>query len=101
MSPTPSNWNIQIATPMGEQRFALALVVDDNTVTGTATNNSGQYEIRNGNLDGAVLTFGFDVTSPFPLALAFNLTIDGDSLSGESKAGPFPPSQVTGAAAGE
>lgn len=96
MSSADGTWNIEIATPMGVQRFTLELTTAGESLSGTATNNSGELEIRDGVVEGDTLSFSIDVTSPFPLALAFRLTVNGDSIGGDSVAGPFPPSAVTG-----
>jgi hypothetical protein len=89
-------WAIEIATPMGTQRFALDLRQTGDAVTGTATNKAGAYSIDDGTRDGDSLTFSVGVQSPFPLTIAFDLRVEGDVISGQAKTGPFPPSPVTG-----
>lgn len=96
MSAADGTWGIEIATPMGTQRFTLELTDANGTVTGTATNNNGAYPVNDGGFDDPRLTFSIDVTAPFPLTVGFTLDIDGDAIGGQSKTGPFPPSRVTG-----
>jgi hypothetical protein len=96
MSTIDGTWKIEIATPMGTQRFTLDIQDEAGSLQGTATNNVGAFPLKDGQIDGDALSFSVDVTAPFPLTLLFTLTVDGDSIAGESKAGPFPPSAVTG-----
>lgn len=96
MSTVDGTWNIEIATPMGVQKFTLVLNAADGALTGTATNNNGEYELREGAITESGATFIADIKKPFPLTLAFDVTANGDAISGTSKAGPFPPSKVTG-----
>lgn len=96
MTSAAGTWKIEIATPMGTQRFTLDLEQSGSDVTGTATNNNGTYSADDGKFDDPRLTFSIDVTAPFPLTVRFDLRIDDDAISGESKTGPFPPSPVTG-----
>ncbi|WP_460773331.1 hypothetical protein [Microbacterium sp. GXF7504] len=96
MSTVDGEWKLAIDTPMGVQRFTLHLLRDGDRLTGTATNNNGTSEIADGVVDGDDLTFTAAVQGPFPLTLAFTLTVDGDRLAGTSKAGQFPPSTVSG-----
>jgi hypothetical protein len=96
MSTIDGTWQIEIATPMGTQRFTLDLHTDGTALSGTATNNAGSYSVDGGEADADSATFSVAVASPFPVALAFALTFDGDAVSGTSKAGPFPPSVVSG-----
>lgn len=86
-------WAIEIATPMGTQKFDIDLNDDG---TGTAAGAGGTSDLFDGVVDGDTATFKTKVTSPFPLTLSFALTADGDQLSGESKAGSFPASKVVG-----
>ncbi len=47
-------------------------------------------------LDGNRLTWKQSITKPMRLNLTFDVIIDGDTLSGTSKAGMLPASKVTG-----
>jgi hypothetical protein len=47
-------------------------------------------------LDGDRLTWNQAITKPLRLNLAFDVTVDGDTLRGASRAGRLPASKVTG-----
>jgi hypothetical protein len=89
-------WAIEIATPMGTQKMNLHLATNGGELTGTSMGDAGELQIHDGTVAGATVDFIVDTTFPFAMALHFILSIDGDSLTGTSKAGAFPPSPVTG-----
>jgi hypothetical protein len=47
-------------------------------------------------LKGNRLTWSYTITKPMQLKLKFDVTVDGDTLTGTSKAGLLPASKVTG-----
>lgn len=97
MSDIDGAWKIEIATPMGTQKMTLELATDHNTLlTGTASGDAGVLELHDGTVDGDSIQFAVDMTVPFAMALQFTLVVDGDSVSGTSRAGSFPPSPVSG-----
>lgn len=90
-------WNIEIATPVGVQKFTLDLTADGEQLTGTVSSDQGERRIAEGVVEGDLATFKFGVTKPIPLTLNAKLTVDGDSIAGTAQAGAFPPANVTGA----
>jgi hypothetical protein len=94
-------WNMSIKTPMGEQKSVLTLVQDGGSLTGTNQDVGGEpLPIKDGAVQGANLSWKFDVKRPFPMTVEFNLALDGDRLSGKAKAGMFPPAPVSATRAG-
>ncbi len=89
-------WNITIATPIGTQSVVLELSESDGVVAGNARGDAESTPLIDLVLDGARLTWAQSITRPMRLNLAFDVTIDGDTLTGVSKAGRLPASKVTG-----
>jgi hypothetical protein len=96
VSDIDGSWDIAIATPMGTQKMTLSLAVDQSRLTGTASGDAGVLALRDGTIDGDSIQFAVDMTVPFAMAVQFTLVVDGEAISGTSRAGSFPPSPVTG-----
>ncbi len=90
------SWNVSISTPIGTQAVVLELVEHDGVVEGTAKGSAESTPLIDPVLNGNRLTWKQSITKPMRLNLAFDVTIDGNSLTGTSKAGRLPTSKVTG-----
>ncbi len=55
-----------------------------------------EVELTDVVLDGSRLTWAQSITRPMRLNLTFDVTVDGDRLTGRSKAGRLPAAKVTG-----
>ena len=82
-------WEIVINSPMGAQKATLDLVTDGASLTGTQTAAQGSAPLENGAIDGDTVSWSAKISSPMPLTLDFNGTVEGDKLSGSVKAGAF------------
>ena len=89
-------WNINISTPIGTQSVVLELTESDGIVAGIAKRDAESTPLINPVLDGNRLTWKQSITRPMRLNLTFDVTIDGDTLTGTSKAVMLPTSKVTG-----
>jgi hypothetical protein len=89
-------WNAVIDTPMGKQQVELVLAVSGDTITGTASQAGQSSTIDEGKANGSDLTWKVSVTRPFPMVLTFEVAVDGDEMSGNVKAGSFPPAPLKG-----
>ena len=88
-------WDVTIKTPIG----TLVVVydfTDDGTLAGTATGKSETVPLNDIVLDGQRVTWRQSVTKPMRLNLDFDVVVDGDRLSGHSRAGRLPWSAVAG-----
>jgi hypothetical protein len=88
-------WDITIKTPVG----SLAVVytfADDGGIIGTAKGKSETVPLRDIVIAGQRVTWRQSVTKPMRLNLEFDVMVDGDRLTGHSKAGRLPRSAVTG-----
>jgi hypothetical protein len=89
-------WKIGIATPIGTQTAILELTEHDGAVAGVVKNDTETMPLLTPVLRGDRLTWCLTIARPMRLNLAFEVTIDGDTLSGTAKAGILPASRVTG-----
>lgn len=89
-------WDLTIATPVGRIKPVVELSREGDEFTGVAHGTGEEVPLRDVLVDGDRLTWKQAVTKPLRLNLAFAVTVDGDSLTGTSKAGRLPASKVTG-----
>lgn len=89
-------WNITIPTPIGTQSVVLELTEHDGVIAGSAKSAAEAVPLINPVRDGNRLTWTQLITKPMRLNLKFDVTFDGDTLTGTSKAGMLPTSKVTG-----
>ena len=76
-------------TPMGDQKSDVTIVVNGDTFTGTNAGQKGSMEMENGKVDGNKLTWTMKMTVPMPMTLEGEATVDGDTITGNVKAGAF------------
>ena len=93
------DWKLVLETPMGPQEARLTVVsTSAETFDGVLNGASGQQTFV-GSIEGNTLIWQTDITNPMPLTLDFNVTVEGDSLTGSAKLGMFGDAPVTGARA--
>jgi hypothetical protein len=78
------------------QHVVLELTEHEGIIEGTAKSSAESTPLIHPLLDGKRLTWKQSITKPMRLNLAFDVIIDGDTLTGTSKAGMLPASIVTG-----
>ncbi|MEU4659374.1 hypothetical protein AB0G32_36520 [Streptomyces sp. NPDC023723] len=89
-------WDLTMSTPVGRLTAAVELRRRDGALTGTARAADEEVPLTDVVLDGDRLTWRQSVTKPLRLNLAFAVTVDGDTLTGTSRAGRLPSAKVTG-----
>jgi hypothetical protein len=89
-------WDLSISTPIGTIEAVVGSARQDGVLTGTARGAGESVPLSDITLEGDRLTWKQAVTKPLRLNLAFAVTLDGDTLTGTSKAGRLPASKVTG-----
>ncbi|HYZ67057.1 MAG TPA: hypothetical protein VE666_04495 [Mycobacterium sp.] len=89
------DWDVTIKTPIGSLAVGYTFA-DDNGVTGTATGKGETVPLRDIVVAGQGVTWRQSVTKPMRLNLEFDVEVDGDRLTGHSRAGRLPRSTVTG-----
>lgn len=81
-------WSVTADSPMGKQTFDLTIKTSGSSFTGSLSGPMGAQDIS-GSVEGDKLTWVMDLTQPMPLKLAYDVTISGDTLTGNVKAGAF------------
>lgn len=89
-------WDLTIVTPIGRVRPVIELHTLDGVPAGTAHGVGENLPLKDISFDGHTLTWKQSITRPMHLDLVFTVTVDGDTLAGNSRAGRLPSSKVTG-----
>ncbi|MCX5402886.1 hypothetical protein OHA37_03175 [Streptomyces sp. NBC_00335] len=89
-------WDLSVSTPIGRIQAVVELVRQGGVLTGSAHGAGEGVPLTDITLDGDRLAWKQAITKPVRLNLAFAVTVDGDILTGTSKAGRLPASKVTG-----
>lgn len=76
-------------SPMGDQKSVLTVNVDGDSWTGSNAGQMGALEITDGKVDGNTITWTMDMKVPMPMKLEGTATVDGDTITGQIKAGAF------------
>jgi hypothetical protein len=90
------DWDVSIKTPIGSLAVRYTFTDQDGTLAGTATAKDEAVPLRDIAVDGQRITWRQSVTKPMRLNLDFDVVVDGDRLTGHSRAGRLPRSAVTG-----
>ena len=98
MSDVDGTWNVALQTPMGTQNIAVTFSTAGTTLSGRAATPFGDQDFT-GTVNGNVVSFSMDVTVPMPMAIGFEATVEGDTLSGNATLGSFGTAPFTGARA--
>jgi hypothetical protein len=90
------DWDLVVATPLGERRGVLSLRTEGKILHGRQTADGSSTQIFDGVVDGASLSWKLSITDPMPLTLKFSGSIEGDYLSGTVALGEFGDSLFSG-----
>ena len=89
-------WDVVIKTPIGSLQVLYTFTDDSGVLTGTAAGKGETVALRDITVAAQRVTWRQSVTKPMRLNLEFDVVVDGDRLTGHSKAGRLPRSAVTG-----
>jgi len=89
-------WDVAIKTPVGSLRVLYTFTDDAGILKGTAAGKGETVALRDITVAAQRVTWRQSVTKPMRLNLKFDVVVDGDRLTGHSKAGRLPRSAVTG-----
>ena len=90
MANVDGEWTCTMKTPMGPQESVLTVKTDGaGGFTGTNSGAQGTVDVRDGKIDGNILTWKMDVKTPIAITLDATATVDGDALTGQVKLGGF------------
>lgn len=90
------SWNVTIDTPIGTIAAVFDISENDGSIQGVGRNDKETVDFYDVVADGNQLTWFQDVTTPMKLTLKMVVTVEGDMMTGTSKAGIFPASKLQG-----
>jgi hypothetical protein len=96
LSTFTGSWDVIIATPIGELAVVFDITEEGGVISGTARSDAETVEFLDPVADGNRLTWAQEVTTPMKLRLNFDVTVEGETMTGTSKPPGFPSSKVTG-----
>jgi hypothetical protein len=96
MATFAGSWNVTIDTPVGKIEAVFDITEDGGSIQGVARTDKDSADFYDVVADGNQLTWHQDVTTPMKLTLKMAVTVDGDTMTGTSKAGIFPASKLQG-----
>jgi hypothetical protein len=89
-------WHTVIHTPIGRMDAVFAIVEAQGAISGTASNGEETVDILGAVADGDRLTWSQETSKPMKLTVKFDVTVDGDTMTGTAKAGFFPATKLAG-----
>jgi hypothetical protein len=95
MTDFAGKWDATLVTPIGIMAVVFDITDDNGVISGVARSDAETVDILEAAADGNRLTWTQMVTTPMRLTLKFDVTVDGDTMAGGYKAGPFPTSKVS------
>ncbi|MGD0054580.1 MAG: hypothetical protein ABSC34_03980 [Acidimicrobiales bacterium] len=90
------SWDVTLDTPIGTMAVTFEIADVDGQIRGTASSDAETVDFLEPHADGDRLTWSQAVTTPMRLTLKFDVTVDGDSMTGTAKAGILPASKLHG-----
>lgn len=89
-------WDATIATPVGKLLVKLSISNRNGMIQGTATQGDETIEMLDPVLQKNKLFWSLRVTRPMRLNLKFEVSVEGDHMTGIAKAGILPASKLIG-----
>lgn len=81
-------------TPIGQIAAVFNITDDNGVIGGNASTDKETVDILDASADGDRLTWILKTTTPMKLTLKFDVTVEGNTMTGTSKAGILPSSKV-------
>lgn len=89
------SWKVLLATKMGSQEITLILETQGRELSGSIESPMGNMDI-NGVVDGNFLSWDMKITKPIPMKARYEVTLEGDTLTGFAKLGLLGKAKVSG-----
>jgi hypothetical protein len=96
MTTFAGSWDVTIETPIGKLAAVFDISEENGIISGIARSGDEVVEMREAAADGDRLTWLQNVQKPMKLTLKFDVTVEGDSMTGTSKAAIFPAAKLYG-----
>jgi len=90
------NWNLVIATPMGERQATLSVKAEGTLLKGSQEAEGNSAEIFDGSVNGDAMSWKVSITTPMPMTLEFSGTVQGNDVRGTVVLGGFGSSSFSG-----
>ena len=90
------NWNLVVATPMGDRQATLSVKTDGSALKGSQAADGNSTDIFDGTVNGNELSWKVSISDPMPMTLEFTGTINGYEVSGSVKLGAFGTASFSG-----
>ena len=101
MTAVLGSWRLRISTPIGTMQADVEFTEAAGVLSGVARGKDEEVALRDivvvAGDDGEHVTWSQSITRPMRLNLDFEVVVDGDEMSGVSRAGRLPKSRVAGA----
>jgi len=88
-------WQMSIVAPMAKQEMTARFVTDGEQLTGELLSDQGNQSFE-GTVSGNQLKWEMKVEAPMKMTLKYDLTVDGNTLSGKMKMGMLGSAKVSG-----
>jgi cytochrome P450 len=95
-APAGERWRMTLKTPMGPQEMTAQIVRDGAAFTGHIESPMGSEAITGGRIAGDALSWSMEVKKPVALKVSFEVTVEGDRMTGKAKLGMFGSATVEG-----
>jgi len=100
MSTLPGTWDLDLSTPIGTLHVRYVFTVTPDGIDGAAASGKATVVLSNiattSAAEGERVTWHQRVTKPMRLDLAFDVIVEGDTMTGHSRAGRLPRTSVAG-----
>ena len=90
------DWDVTIKTPIGSLAVVYTFTEQDGSLAGTAVGQDETVSLHDVVVAGQRITWRQSISKPMRLNLDFDVVVDGDRLTGHSRAGRLPRSAVAG-----
>ena len=73
----------------GNMISVFTVISSGGTFHGTNAGPLGSLDVKDGKVDGNILTWKMDMVMPMPMSLECDAIVEGDTLTGTIQAGAF------------
>ena len=89
------DWKMVLSTPMGPQEMKGHFESNGQSLSGFLSSPEGQQSFT-GTVEGRRVLFDLKVVKPMKITLKYDLTVEGDKLTGKVKMGIFGSAKLAG-----
>jgi hypothetical protein len=101
MTTFAGSWDVTNEALVGTMAVVFDITEKDGAIHGIARSDAETVDFLDVVVEGNRLTWSLMVTTPMRLTLKFDVDVDGDTMTGTSRAGPFLASTLFGSRSSE